>query len=137
MKGHEKREQTFCEQTGFPKGRKNYINLTFLGWIFPRTSRPLRPDAWGSKSFSPPCPQESRVFGADVHDFRHGRARPEGFSKNSLQQKFALNFLAPILGSQQVREELKLNLLPSFPLKCGLLRFHLPKGLSHQKHYGY
>ena len=40
---------------------------------FSRTTRPLRPNAWGSKSFSPSRGlQENRFFGADVHDFRRG-----------------------------------------------------------------
>ena len=37
-------------------------------------------------------PQENPLLGADVHDFRRGRPRPEGFSKNFVQKKFALIF---------------------------------------------
>ena len=36
--------------------------------------------------------QENPLFGADVHDFRHGRPWPEGLSKNFVQKKFALIF---------------------------------------------
>ena len=56
------------------RGRKNSININFLVRISRGHSRPLRPDDPGSKSFSPPpWPQENAIFGADVHDFRHGR----------------------------------------------------------------
>ena len=48
------------------------------------------------KSFSPSLGlQENALFGADVHNFRCGRPRPEGFSKKIVQKKFALTFLAP------------------------------------------
>ena len=44
--------------------------LTSLGGHF----GPLRPDAQGSKSFSPPPgPQENALFGVGVHDFWRGR----------------------------------------------------------------
>ena len=82
------------------QGRKNSININFLVRISRGHSRPLRPDAPGSKSFSPPPgPQEHALFGADVHDFRCGRPRPEGLSKNFVQKKFALIFwpLPPLL----------------------------------------
>ena len=75
------------------QGRKNSININFLVRISRGYSRPLRPNALGSKSFSPPPgPRENALFGADVHDFRRGRPRPEGLSKNFVQKKFALIF---------------------------------------------
>ena len=53
---------------------KNSINISFLVRISCEHSGPFRPDAQGSKSFSPPpAPQENAGFGADVHDFRGGR----------------------------------------------------------------
>ena len=53
---------------------KNSKNINFLVRISRGHSRPLRPDAQGSKSFSPPPgPQENTLFGADVHDFLRGR----------------------------------------------------------------
>ena len=65
----------------------------FFGRISRGHSWPLRPDALGSKSFSPsPGPQINALFGADVHDFRCGRPWPEGFSKNFVQKQFALIF---------------------------------------------
>ena len=76
---------------------KNSININFLTRISHGHSWPLRPDAQGSKSFSPPPgPQENELFGADVHDFRRGRPWPEGLSKNFVQKKFCVDFLAPI-----------------------------------------
>ena len=72
---------------------KNSININFSVRISRGHSWPLRPDAPGSKSFSPSLgPQENALFGADVHDFRRGRPWPEGFSKNFVQKKFALIF---------------------------------------------
>ena len=48
----------------------------------------------GLKSFSPSpgLQKKNTVFGADV---RRGRPRPEGFSKNFVEKKFELMFLAP------------------------------------------
>ena len=75
------------------QGRKNSININFLVRISRGHSWPLRPDAQGSKSFSPPLgPQKNALFGADVHDFWRGRPWPEGLSKNFVQKKFALIF---------------------------------------------
>ena len=75
------------------QGRKNSININFLVRISRGHSWPLRPDAPGSKSFSPsPGPQKNALFGVDVHDFRCGRPWPEGFSKNFVRKKFALIF---------------------------------------------
>ena len=72
---------------------KNSININFSVRISRGHSWPLRPDALGSKSFSPsPGPQKNALFPADVHDFRRGRPWPEGFSKNFVQKKFALIF---------------------------------------------
>ena len=71
--------------------RKNNININSLVRISCRHFWPLRPDAQGSKSFSPHTgPQENPLFGADVHNFRRGRPWPEGFSKNFLQKKSVL-----------------------------------------------
>ena len=48
--------------------RKSNINISFLVRISRGHSWPLRPNAQGSKSFSPPpTPQENAPFGADVH----------------------------------------------------------------------
>ena len=75
------------------QGRKNSININFLARISRGHSWPLRPNAQGSKSFSPPPgPQENALLGADVHDFRRGRPWPEGLLKNFVQKKFALIF---------------------------------------------
>ena len=75
------------------QGRKNSININFLARISCGHFWPLRPNAQGSKSFSPPPgPQENARFRADVHDFRRGRPWPEGLSKNFVQKKFALIF---------------------------------------------
>ena len=69
------------------QGRKNSININFLARISCGHSWPLRPNAQGSKGFSPPPgPQENALFGADVHDFRRGRPWPEGLLKNFLQK---------------------------------------------------
>ena len=84
-----------CPQSCCPliQERKNSININFLVRISRGHSWPLRPDAQGSKSFSPPQgPQENALFGADVRDFRRGRPWPEGLSKNFVQKKFALIF---------------------------------------------
>ena len=79
--------------TSSSQGRKNSTNINFLVRISRGHSWPLRPDAQGSKSFSPPPgPQENTLFGADVHDFRHGRPWPEGLLKKFVQKKFALIF---------------------------------------------
>ena len=59
-------------------GKKNNININFLVQC--------------SKSFSPsPGPHENPLSSESVHDFRRGRPWPEGFSKNFVQKKFALN----------------------------------------------
>ena len=78
------------------QGRNNSININFLVRISRGHSWPLRPDAQGSKSFSPPPgPQEnallvrtSTIFGADVHD-------PKGCWKSLYK-----NCFAPRIGSK-------------------------------------
>ena len=84
-----------CRGTGRlqSSGKKKQHKHKLLGPDFPRT-RPLRLDAQGSKSFSPPPgPQENALFGADVHDFWRGRPRflarsprPEGLLKKFVQK---------------------------------------------------
>ena len=78
--------------------KKSDINLNFLVRIFCGHSWPLRPDAQGSKSFSPPLgPQENALFGADVHDFRRGRPWPAKGCRKALYKKSLHLFLAPII----------------------------------------
>ena len=78
----------------YNQGRKISININFLARISCRHSWPLRPNAPGSKSFSPPPgPQENALFGADVHDFRRGRPWPEGLLKNFVLNKVCVDFL--------------------------------------------
>ena len=87
-------------QNCVPQGRKNSININFSVRISRGHSRPLRPDEPGPKGCSPsPGLQKNTLFGADIHDFRRGRPRPKGFSKNFVQKKFALIFwpLVPLL----------------------------------------
>ena len=77
--------------------KKNSININFLVRISRGHSWPLRPDAQGSKSFSPPPgPQENALFGADVHDFRRGRPWPEGLSKTLYKKAVCEDVWAPI-----------------------------------------
>ena len=89
----QKIEKCKCNSWKFISGKKKNININFLARISRRHSWPLRPNALGSKSFSPPPgPQENALFGADVHDFRRGRPWPEALLKNFVQKKFALIF---------------------------------------------
>ena len=89
--------RTPCHGTPLIQGRKNSININFLVRISCGHSWPLRPNAQGSKSFSPPPgPQEIALSGADVHDFQRGRPWPEGLSKNLVQKTFALIFWPPL-----------------------------------------
>ena len=64
---------------------ENNINITFLVRIFCGHFWPLRPDALGSKSFSPSRARRKPTFWC-------GRPWPEGFSKNFVQKKFAWAF---------------------------------------------
>ena len=86
---------------------KNSINTNFSVRISRGHSWPLRPDAPGSKSFSPSMgPQKNALFGADVHDFRRGRPWPEGFLKNFVQKKVCVDFFGPylILGISELEQ---------------------------------
>ena len=66
------------------QGRKNNININFLVRISSGRPRPLRPDAQGSKSFSPSRGRRQTHFLVRTSTifFRRGRPWPEGFSKN-------------------------------------------------------
>ena len=75
------------------QGTKDNINIILLVRVSCRHSRPLCPDAQGSRSYSlSPGPQENPLFGANINDFRRGRPRPERISKNFVQKKSALTF---------------------------------------------
>ena len=77
------------------KFREKNININFLVRISRGHSWPLRPDAWGSKSFSHhrsrwemhTLVRTSTIFGADVHD-------PKGCQK-TLCKKMCVDLLDP------------------------------------------
>ena len=80
----------------FPKEKQHKQKL--FGPVSRGHSWPFRPDAQGSKSFSPPPgPQENAVFGVNVHDFRCGRPWPERLSTNFVKKKHLHWFLDPKL----------------------------------------
>ena len=81
---------------------KNSININFLVRIFRGHSWPLRPDAQGSKSFSPPrghrktqfLVRTSTIFGADIHN-------PKGCRK-TLYKNNCIDFLVPTIGNSRI-----------------------------------
>ena len=85
------------EMCNFQSGKKNSININFLVRISCGHSGPLRPDAQGSKSFSPLLgPQENALFGADVHKFLARTSMTRRVVEKLCTKKVCVNFLAPI-----------------------------------------
>ena len=78
---------------GLVREKKKQHKHKLFGPNFLRTFPTHTPGCPGVKKFLPITgPQENPLLGADGHDFRRGRPRPEGFSKNFVQKKFALIF---------------------------------------------
>ena len=74
-------------------GKNKQHKHKHFGPNFLQTFPTRTPGCPGVKKFLPITgPQENPLLGAGVHDSWRGRPRPEGFSKNFVQKKFALIF---------------------------------------------